>query len=104
MKNSMDAESQPTDDEVTATEHNPSAANPNSVLLTLSWGFFGVSAYLLYWALSGWYGEDNAEEAKLAFATLLGIVMFPLGIFVRRWAYQGLTKALGEKSPETFPD
>ena len=56
----MDAESQPTDDEVTATEHNPSAANPNSVLLTLSWGLFGVSAYLLYRAVSGWYGEDNA--------------------------------------------
>lgn len=60
MENRMDAESQPTDDEVTATEHNPSAANPNSVLLTLSWGLFGVSAYLLYRTVSGWYGEDNA--------------------------------------------
>ena len=47
MENLMDAESQPTDDEVTAAEQNPSPANPNSVLLTLSWGFFGVGAYLL---------------------------------------------------------
>ena len=51
-----------------------------------SWGFFGVGAYLLYWALSGWYGESSGEEAKLAFATLLGILAFPLGAFVRRWA------------------
>ena len=53
------------------------------------------SAYLLYWAVSGWYGESSGEEAKLAFATLLGILAFPLGAFVRRWAYHGFTKALG---------
>jgi hypothetical protein len=46
-----------------------------------------MGAYLLYWAISGWYGADNVEEAKLAFATLLTIVAFPLGVFVRRWAY-----------------
>ena len=95
MENLMDAESQPTDDEVTTTEENPGHANPNSVLLTLSWGFFGVGAYLLYWAISGWYGESRAEEPKLAFAILLGVSAFPLGLFVRRWAHRGFTKALG---------
>ena len=91
----MDAETQSTEDENTPTEPIPSAKNPHSVLLTLSWGFFGVGAYLLYWAISVWYGEGGANEAKLAFAILLGVLAFPLGIFVRRWAHRGFTKALG---------
>tara|TARA_A100001037_G_scaffold43406_1_gene34361 strand:- start:596 stop:910 length:315 start_codon:yes stop_codon:yes gene_type:complete len=95
MDNLMDAESQPTDDEVTTTKENPGHANPNSVLLTLSWGFFGVGAYLLYWAISGWYGESRADDAKLAFAILLGVLVFPLGLFVRRWAHREFAKALG---------
>ena len=99
MENRMFAESQPTDEEVTTTEENPGHANPNSVLLTLSWGFFGLGAYLLYWALSGWYGESRAEEAKLAFAILLGVLAFPLGLFVRRWAHRGFTKALSVWAP-----
>ena len=90
----MDAESQPTDDEVTATEETPDHTNPNSALLTLSWGFFGVGAYFLYWAISGWYGESGAHEAKLAFAILLGVLADPLGLFVRRWAHRGFAAAL----------
>ena len=100
----MDAESKSTEDEIAPTEQIPSVTNPNSVLLTFSWSFFGVGAYLLYWAISGWYGESRAEEAKLAFAILLGVLAFPLGLFVRRWAHQGFTKALGEKPPDTFGD
>ena len=91
----MDAESKSTADEIAPTEQIPSVTNPNSVLLTFSWSFFGVGAYLLYWAISGWYGESKAEEGKLAFATLLGVLAFPLGLFVRRWAHRGFTKALG---------
>jgi hypothetical protein len=91
----MDAESKSTEDEIAPTEQIPSVTNPNSVLLTFSWSFFGVGAYLLYWAISGWYGESKAEEGKLAFATLLGVLAFPLGLFVRRWAHRGFTKALG---------
>ena len=95
MDNLMDDESQPTDDEVTTTEETPSHTNPNAALLTLSWGFFGMGAYLLYWAISGWHGENGANEAKLAFAISLGALDFPLGLFVRRWAHQGFAKALG---------
>ena len=91
----MDAESQPTYDEFTTTEENAGHAKPNSVLLTLSWGFFGMGAYLLYWAISGWHGENGAIVAKLAFAILLGVLAFPLGLFVRRWAHRGFAKALG---------
>ena len=91
----MDAESQSTEDEITPTEQTPIATNPNSVLLTFSWGFFGVGSYLLYWAISGWYGESRAKEPKLVFATLLDALAFPLGLFVRRWAHRGFTKALG---------
>ena len=100
----MDAESKSTEDEIAPTEQIPSATNPNPVLLTYSWSTFGIGAYLLYWAISGWYGESSAEEAKLAFATLVGVLAFPLGLFVRRWAHQGFTKALGEKPPDTFGD
>ena len=91
----MDDESQPTDDEVTTTEETPSQTNPNSALLTVSWSFFGVGVCLLYWAISGWYDESGVNEAKLAFATLLGVLAFPLGLFVKRWAHQGFAKALG---------
>ena len=55
----MDAKNQSTEDETTPTEQIPSATNPNSVLLTFSWIFFGVGAYLLYWAISGWYGDKQ---------------------------------------------
>ena len=100
----MDAKNQSTEDETTPSEQIPSDTNPYSVLLTFSWSFFGVGTYLLYWAISGWYGESSAEEAKLVFATLVGVLAFPLGLFVRRWAHQGFTKALGEKPPDTFGD
>ena len=95
MENRMDAESQSTEDEITPTEQIPNVTNPNSVLLTFSWIFFGIGTYLLYWAISGWYGESRAEGPKLAFATLLGVSAFPLGLFVRQWAHRGFTKALG---------
>ena len=100
----MDAESQPTDDEVTTTEENPGHANPNSAQLALSWGVFGVGAYLLYWAVSGCYGESLAGRVKLAFAIVLGALAFPPGLFVRPWAYLGFTKALGVRPPDTFGD
>ena len=100
----MDAKNQSTEDETAPTEQIPSDTNPNSVLLTFSWSFFGVGAYLLYWAISGWYGESRTDEGKLAFATLVGVLAFPLGLFVRRWAHRGFTKALGERPPDTFGD
>lgn len=99
----MEAGTPPPEAEQNATEHTPHSATPNPILLTLSWGFFGMGGYLLYWAVSGYYGAVDIEEAKLAFATLLGIAAFPLGVFVRRWANHGFTKALGGATDATGP-
>ena len=46
MDNLMDAESQSTEDEITPTEQIPNVTNPNSVLLTFSWIFFGKGQIL----------------------------------------------------------
>ncbi|MFL2541938.1 MAG: hypothetical protein ACJ0UT_08210 [Candidatus Latescibacterota bacterium] len=86
MEDCTEAGTPPPEAEQNATEHTPHSATPNPILLTLSWGFFGMGGYLLYWAVSGYYGAVDTKEAKLAFATLLGIAAFQLGVFVRRWA------------------
>jgi len=62
-----------------------------------------MGGYLLYWVVSGYYGAVDIEEAKLAFATLLITAAFPLGVFLRRWAYHGFTKALGGATDSTGP-
>ena len=80
MENLMDAESQSTEDKITPTEQTPIATNPNSVLLTFSWGFFGVGSYLLYWAISGWYGESRAEGGQTGILYLTGRIGLPARI------------------------
>ncbi len=40
-----------------------------------------MGGYLLYWVVSGYYGVVDIEEAKLAFATLLGTAASPWEYF-----------------------
>ena len=61
---------------------------PNSALLVLSWGAFFIGLYFLYAAGLGYY-EDNVTEAKLAITVLLGILAYPVGMFLRRAAHHG---------------
>ena len=91
----MTTESDSTEDEETIEDQNRKPEKLNSVLMILSWCTFGLGVYLLYWAGMGWYSASGSE-VKLAFATLLGILAMPVGVFLRRWAYHGLSKAFGE--------
>ena len=61
---------------------------PNSSLLVLSWGVFSIGLYFVYAAGMGYY-EDNVTEAKLAITVLLGILAYPVGMFLRRAAHHG---------------
>ena len=65
---------------------------PNTALLVLSWGVFSIGLYFLYTAGMGYY-EDNVTEAKLAITVLLGILAYPVGIFLRRAAHHGFRDA-----------
>ena len=65
---------------------------PNSAVLVLSWGVFSVGLYLFYAAGMGYYQGDVAES-KLAVTILLAILTIPVGIFLRRVAFQGFSKA-----------
>ena len=65
---------------------------PNFALLVLSWGMFSIGLYFLYAAGMGYY-EDNVTEAKLAITVLLGILAYPVGIFLRRAAHHGFRDA-----------
>ena len=94
----MGTEQHSTEDEETIEDQNRTPEKPNSVLMILSWCTFGLGVYLLYWAGMGWYSASGSE-AKLAFATLLGILAMPVGVFLRQWAYRGFAKALGQAHP-----
>jgi hypothetical protein len=94
----MTTESDSTEDEKTIEDQNRKPEKLNSVLMILSWCTFGLGVYLLGWAGLGWY-SGNSSEAKLALATLLGILAVPVGFFLRKWAYCGLAKALGQAPP-----
>ena len=65
---------------------------PNSALLVLSWGVFSIGLYFLCAAGMAYY-EDNVTEVKLAITVLLGILAYPVGIFLRRAAYHGFREA-----------
>ena len=93
----MASESDSIKDEETIEDPNRELEKLNSVLLILSWCTFGLSVYLLGWAGLGWY-SGSSSEVKLAFATLLGILAVPVGLFLRKWAYYGLAKALGQSA------
>ena len=86
----------PTQDRIEDEAPIPQA--PNFPLLVLSWGAFTIGLYFLYAAGMGCYG-GSSSEAKLAFTTLLGILAIPVGFFLRKWAYSGLAKALGQAPP-----
>ena len=70
----------------------PISRAPNSAALVLSWGVFSIGLYFFYAAGMGYYG-DNVAEVKLAVTILLAILTIPVGIFLRRVAYQGFSKA-----------
>ena len=65
---------------------------PNSALLVLSWGVFSIGLYFLCAAGMAYY-EDNVTEVKLAITVLLGILAYPVGIFLRRAAHHGFRDA-----------
>ena len=65
---------------------------PNTALLVLSWGVFAIGLYFLCAAGMAYY-EDNVTEVKLAITVLLGILAYPVGIFLRRAAHHGFRDA-----------
>ena len=65
---------------------------PNFALLVLSWGMFSIGLYFLYAAGMGYY-EDNVAEVKLAITILLGILTYPVGMFLRKAAHHGFRVA-----------
>ena len=65
---------------------------PNFALLVLSWGTFSIGLYFLYAAGMGYY-EDNVAEVKLAITILLGILTYPVGMFLRKAAHHGFRDA-----------
>ena len=65
---------------------------PNSALLVLSWSVFSIGLYFLCAAGMAYY-EDNVTEVKLAITVLLGILAYPVGIFLRRAAHHGFRDA-----------
>ena len=73
-------------------DEEPIPKVPNSALLVLSWGVFSIGLYFLYAAGMGYY-EDNVTEVKLAITVLLGILAYPVGIFLRRAAHHGFRDA-----------
>ena len=63
---------------------------PNARLLKISWTFFGAGASCVIGALLGWEAVHNDEKAAdwgTFFATLLGLLLPPLGLFFRNLAY-----------------
>ena len=65
---------------------------PNTALLVLSLGVFAIGLYFLCAAGMAYY-EDNVTEVKLAITVLLGILAYPVGIFLRRAAHHGFRDA-----------
>ena len=80
----------PTQDRIEDEAPIPQA--PNFPLLVLSWGVFTIGLYFLYAAGMGYY-EDNVTEAKLAITILLGILTYPVGMFLRKAAHHGFRDA-----------
>ena len=66
---------------------------PNSAVLVLSWGVFSIGLYFFCAAAMGYY-EGNVTEAKLAFTLLLGILTYPIGIFLRTAAHRGFRETI----------
>ena len=70
----------------------PTPQAPNTALLVLSWGVFAIGLYFVCAAGMAYY-EDNVTEVKLAITVLLGILAYPVGIFLRRAAHHGFRNA-----------
>ena len=66
---------------------------PNTALLVLSWGVFSIGLYFFCAAAMGYY-EGNVTEAKLAFTLLLGILTYPIGMFLRTAAHHGFRETI----------
>ena len=66
---------------------------PNTALLVLSWGVFSIGLYFFCAAAMGYY-EGNVTEAKLAFTLLLGILTYPIGMFLRTAAHRGFRETI----------
>ena len=74
-------------------EHEaPIPRAPNSAVLVLSWGVFSLGLYFAYAAAMGYY-QGAVAESKLAVTILIAILTIPVGIFLRRVAFQGFSKA-----------
>ena len=70
----------------------PIPRTPNSAVLVLSWGVFSLGLYFTYAAAMGYY-QGAVAESKLAVTILIAILTIPVGIFLRRVAFQGFSKA-----------
>jgi len=85
---------------------------PDVRLLKISWIFFGAGASCAIGALLGWEAVHNAEKAAdwgTFFATLLALLLPPLGLFFRnlahnRWSrlQSGGAGQLGGDSPGIY--
>ena len=63
---------------------------PNARLLKISWTFFGAGACCVIGALWGWEAVHNDEKVAdwgTFFATLLALLLPPLGLFFRNLAH-----------------
>ena len=70
----------------------PIPRTPNSAVLVLSWGVFSLGLYFFYAAAMGYY-QGAVAESKLAVITLVAILTFRIGVFLRRSAYHGFRQA-----------
>ena len=70
----------------------PIPRTPNSAVLIVSWGVFSLGLYFAYAAAMGYY-QGAVAESKLAVTILIAILTIPVGIFLRRVAFQGFSKA-----------
>ena len=74
---------------------NKESPKPNARLLKISWTFFGAGASCAIGALLGWEAVHNDEKAAdwgTFFATLLGLLLPSIGLFLRNLAHGRISR------------
>ena len=83
---------------------NKESPKPNARLLKISWTFFGAGASCAIGALLGWEAVHNDEKAAdwgTFFATLLGLLLPSIGLFLRNLAHSRISR-LSALSPGVY--